>query len=86
VGGVPLALLDRRCDWLAGTLAEHPFRMGERYTVADPYLFTILDWTSVLAADLGHWPALKLPWRGTDCKCGRVNRENLFVLSAVEAI
>jgi hypothetical protein len=26
------------------------------------------------------------PWYGTDCKCGRVNRENLFVLSAVEAI
>lgn len=25
-------------------------------------------------------------WCGTDCKCGRVNRENLFVLSVVEAI
>jgi glutathione S-transferase len=59
VGGVPLAPLDRRCNGLAGTLAEDPFRMGQRYTVADPYLFTILDWTSVLAADLGHWPALK---------------------------
>lgn len=26
------------------------------------------------------------PWCGADCKCGRVNRENLFVLSVVEAI
>ena len=26
------------------------------------------------------------PWYGTDCKCGRVNRENLFLLSVVEAI
>ena len=26
------------------------------------------------------------PWCGTDCKCGRVNRENLFVLSIVEGI
>jgi len=56
---VPLALFDRRCDWLAGALGEGPFLMGERYTVADPYLFTILNWTSVLAVDLGRWPAIK---------------------------
>ena len=59
VGGVPLAPLDRRCNWLAGTLGEGPFLMGERYTIADPYLFTVLNWTSVLAVDLGRWPALK---------------------------
>jgi glutathione S-transferase len=57
--GVPLALFERRCDWLAGTLGEGPFLMGERYTIADPYLFTVLNWTSVLAVDLGRWPALK---------------------------
>ena len=33
--------------------------MGERYTIADPYLFTVLNWTSVLAVDLGRWPAIK---------------------------
>jgi hypothetical protein len=26
------------------------------------------------------------PWLGADCKCGCVNRENLFVLSIVEGI
>ena len=31
---------------------------GERYTIADAYLFTVLNWTSVLAVDLGRWPAL----------------------------
>jgi glutathione S-transferase len=57
--GVPLALFERRCDWLAGTLGEGPFLMGEYYTIADPYLFTVLNWTSVLAVDLGRWPAIK---------------------------
>lgn len=57
--GVPLALFERRCDWLAGALGEGPYLMGERYTIADPYLFTVLNWTPVLAVDLGRWPALK---------------------------
>ena len=57
--GVSLALFERRCDWLAAALGEGPFLMGERYTIADPYLFTVLNWTSVLAVDLGRWPALK---------------------------
>ena len=55
---VSLALFGRRCDWLAGTLGGGPFLMGERYTIADAYLFTVLNWTSVLAVDLGRWPAL----------------------------
>jgi len=57
--GVSLALFERRCDWLAAALGEGPFLMGERYTIADPYLFTVLNWTSVLAVDLGRWPALE---------------------------
>jgi glutathione S-transferase len=56
--GVPLALFERRCDWLAGALGEGPFLMGERYTIADPYLFTVLNWTSMLGVDLGRWLAL----------------------------
>lgn len=57
--GVSLALFEQRCDWLASALAAGPFLMGERYTIADPYLFTVLNWTSVLSVDLGRWPALK---------------------------
>jgi glutathione S-transferase len=33
--------------------------MGKRYTIADPYLFTALNWTSVLAVDLGRGPTIK---------------------------
>jgi len=57
--GVSLALFERRCDWLAAALGEGPFLMGERYTIADPYLFTVLSWSSVLSVDLGPWPALQ---------------------------
>lgn len=56
---VPLSLFASRCDWLAGALGTGPFLMGERYTIADPYLFTVLNWTSVLGVDMDRWPTLK---------------------------
>ncbi len=33
--------------------------MGAHYTIADPYLFTVLNWTSALDIDLKPWPALQ---------------------------
>jgi glutathione S-transferase len=33
--------------------------MGEQFTVADAYLFTVLSWSSLLKVDLGKWPVLK---------------------------
>jgi glutathione S-transferase len=56
---VPIALLQRRCDWVASALGAGPFLMGAHYTIADPYLFTVLNWTSVLDIDLRPWPALQ---------------------------
>jgi hypothetical protein len=41
-------------------------------------------WTSESCLPAGTYRVE--PWRGTDCKCGRVNCENLFVLSAVDAV
>lgn len=41
-------------------------------------------WTSESGLPAGTYRVE--PWRGTDCKCGRVNRENLFVLSGVGAV
>jgi glutathione S-transferase len=40
-----LAILDRR-------LAGHAFVLGDRFTVADAYLFVMLQWAEVLAVDL----------------------------------
>jgi glutathione S-transferase len=33
--------------------------MGEQFTVADCYLFTVLNWTGFTKIDLGRWPELK---------------------------
>ena len=32
--------------------------MGEGFTVADAYLFTVLNWCKVVKLDLGKWPVL----------------------------
>lgn len=48
-----------RLDFLTKRLDGKPYVMGDSFTVADGYLFTILNWTSFLKFDLGKWPALK---------------------------
>jgi glutathione S-transferase len=50
--------LKKRFDWLASTLSSHSFMLGDRFTVADAYLFTVLGWTRPLKIDLAPWPAL----------------------------
>jgi len=46
-----------RLDYLSRVLAGRPFLMGEQFTVADPYLFTVLSWGAHVDADIG--PQLK---------------------------
>jgi glutathione S-transferase len=48
-----------RFDFLTKSLQGKPYLMGESFTVADGYLFTILNWTNFVKIDLGNWPALK---------------------------
>jgi glutathione S-transferase len=54
-----VARLGKRFDHVAATLADRPFLMGERFTVADAYLFTLLGWTDFHRIDLAPWPALQ---------------------------
>jgi len=51
--------LIKRVDWLQKALGTKTFLMGETFTVADAYLFTILGWFSHVGMDLGRWPTLK---------------------------
>jgi glutathione S-transferase len=56
------ATLDRlglRLDYLAKQLDGKQYLMGERFTVADAYAFTILNWGGVTGVDLGPWPGIK---------------------------
>lgn len=48
-----------RFDYLAQQLASRPYLMGERFTVADAYLFTVLSWCGLLKVELGKWPKLQ---------------------------
>lgn len=52
------AMLAKRFDHLSATLGKQPYLMGEKFTVADAYLHTVLNWTGLLKVDLSPWPAL----------------------------
>jgi glutathione S-transferase len=56
---VQLVTIGRRLQPLDAALAGKQYLMGERYTVADAYLFTILNWTPHLKIDLSTWPNVK---------------------------
>jgi glutathione S-transferase len=53
-----LANLEKKFDWLSGFLENKTFLMGNGFTVADAYLFTVLGWTRHLKIDLARWPVL----------------------------
>jgi glutathione S-transferase len=44
-----LASLGRRFDYLTERLDDKPYLMGDQFTVADAYLFTVLNGTSSMA-------------------------------------
>ena len=47
-----------RFDWLEGQLAGKDYLMGKQFTVADAYLFVLLNWTKFQSIDLAKWPNL----------------------------
>jgi len=50
--------LEKRLDFLNKTLGSAPFLLGEHFTVADGYLFTVLGWGKYVDVDLARWPNL----------------------------
>ena len=50
--------LGKRFDFIAPVLAAQAYLTGERFTIADAYLFTILSWAKHLKVDLARWPVL----------------------------
>jgi glutathione S-transferase len=53
-----VANLTKKFDWLSGFLDKKPFLLGNTFTVADAYLFTLLSWTGHVKFDLSKWPIL----------------------------
>jgi glutathione S-transferase len=51
--------LTKRLAWLSERLGSNSYLLGERFTVADSYLFVVLSWSGHVAVDLSPWPNLK---------------------------
>jgi glutathione S-transferase len=51
--------LELRFAWLAKELEGKQYLMGDTFSVADIYLFTVLNWPRYVGLDIGKWPALK---------------------------
>jgi glutathione S-transferase len=54
-----LSVLSKRLDYVQRALGSKTFLMGEQFTVADAYLYTVLSWAPFVKLDLGKWPELK---------------------------
>ncbi len=52
------ARLEKRLDYQDKALGNAPFLLGEHFTVADAYLFTVLGWGRFVDVDLARWPRL----------------------------
>lgn len=50
--------LQPRLDYVDARLQQSPCLMGDSFSVADIYLFTILNWRNFLDLDFSRWPAL----------------------------
>jgi glutathione S-transferase len=51
-------MLAKKFDWLSAQLSGKTYLLGEQFTVADAYLFTVLGWTAHVGIDLSKWPTL----------------------------
>ena len=51
-------LLDRRIGYVAKALEGRSYLMGDTFTVADCYLFTVLNWAGWVKIDLSRWPGV----------------------------
>lgn len=53
------ATLAKRLDWLSSQLEGKTWLMGDTFSVADGYLFTVLNWEKFVGFDLSSWPTIK---------------------------
>ena len=56
---VQLGVIERRLNALEKSLEGKQYSMGDKFCVADAYLFVVLNWTNMHKIDLGKWPNIK---------------------------
>jgi glutathione S-transferase len=52
-------VIGKRLDWIDQQLAGKHYLTGDKFTVADAYMFTVLRWSPRVEIDLGKWPNVK---------------------------
>ena len=53
-----VAKLGKRFDFSAPVLERQPYLLGNAFTIADAYLYTVASWSAYLKVDLSRWPAI----------------------------
>ena len=51
--------LEKKFEWLNAQLTGRKFLTGDNFTIADAYLFVVVNWSNFVGIDLARWPALK---------------------------
>ncbi|MDE2118478.1 MAG: glutathione transferase GstA [Betaproteobacteria bacterium] len=52
-------LLNKRLGYVETQLANKPYLMGDGFSVADAYLFTVVNWSNFTGFDLSQFPRLR---------------------------
>lgn len=56
---IQLGVIDRRLNTLEKALEGKQYIMGDKFSIADAYLFNVINWTNPLKIDLAKWPNIK---------------------------
>ena len=51
--------LTKRLGYVETQLANKPYLMGDHFTVADAYLFVVVNWSNIVGFDLSPFPRIK---------------------------
>jgi glutathione S-transferase len=54
-----LTNLKKKFDWVEKQLTGKQYLTGDSFTIADAYLFTVVNWVNPLGIDLTPWPQLQ---------------------------
>ena len=56
---VQIGTIERRLNALEAMLDGKAYIMGDKFSAADAYLFTVLNWTNMHKIDISKWPNIK---------------------------
>jgi len=51
--------IGKRLDFVEAALANHEYLTGDKFTIADAYLYVVVGWSGHVGVDLNKWPKVK---------------------------